>query len=54
MSDSTGASSELEETQTFIKVNKSNLTFAKGTLLPGSVEELDVTMQLKDDVIEFD
>ena len=54
MSDSTGDSSELEETQNFIKVNRSHLTFGKGTLLPGSVEELDLTIMIKDDVIEFD
>jgi len=44
MSDSTGASSEIEETQTFIKTNRSQLTFGKEPLLPGSVEELDVTI----------
>lgn len=43
---------ELTETKYFVEINRSNIMFGKSTLFPGSIEEFDVSIGLKDEIIE--
>jgi len=39
---------ELTETKYFVEINRTNIMFGKSTLFPGSIEEFDVSIGLKD------
>lgn len=41
-------STELTETKYFVEINRTNIMFGKSTLFPGSIEEFDVSIGLKD------
>jgi hypothetical protein len=42
---------ELTETKYFVDINRTNIMFGKSTLFPGSIEEFDVSIGLKDEII---
>ena len=44
-------STELTETKYFVEINRTNIMFGKSTLFPGSIEEFDVSIGLKDEII---
>jgi len=33
-------------------MNRNNIAFGKTTLFPGSIEEVDIIIELKDDILE--
>lgn len=39
---------ELTETKYFVEINRTSIMFGKSTLFPGSIEEFDVSIGLKD------
>lgn len=41
-----------EETKEFVEISRTNIPFGKGVLFPGSIEEVDVAIGLREDVIE--
>jgi hypothetical protein len=45
-------STELNETKYFVDINRTNIMFGRSTLFPGSIEEVDISIGLKDEIIE--
>ena len=41
-------SEALNETKYFVDISRDNIAFGKNTLFPGSIEELDIAINLKD------
>lgn len=41
----------LDETKYFVEISKQNIPFGKIVLFPGSIEEVDVSIGLKEDSI---
>ncbi len=39
----------MDETKYFVEISKQNIPFGKGVLFPGSIEEVDVSIGLKED-----
>ena len=42
----------LEHTKYFVDISRANIPFGRGVLFPGSIEQVDVTIGLKEESIE--